>query len=101
MMEIRDHDEPVRYFEPRNSVVFDYLRGSELRAGQLHNPGHGQETQVGQNHLVTLTFGEKNRIGCEVMEWIREICKSGFNTKPGTHDRNDWSIWGRSFALRH
>ena len=67
-MEIRDHDEPVRYFKPRNTVVFDYLQGSVFVAEQSHSPAHDKETQVRNNHLIPLTLGENSRIGCGLTE---------------------------------
>lgn len=60
VMQIGDHDEPMGDFEPRKSVVFDHFGSSILCTRPFDSPEHRQKTKIRQNHLITLTLGEKD-----------------------------------------
>ena len=58
VVEVSDHDEPVRNKEPRDAIKLDDGGSCILCAGRLDSPSHGDKSQIGENHSAPLSFSE-------------------------------------------
>ena len=67
VVEVSNHDEPVRNTEPRETVVFDSISSSEGVARVGDTPDHGGDTNVGHDDSIALGLGEEDGVGIEVV----------------------------------
>lgn len=67
VVEISDHDEPVRNSKPWDAVVLDSVSGTKAVAGVSNAPDHSSDTNVAQNNGIALGLGEEDRVGIEVV----------------------------------
>ena len=63
VVQVSNHDEPMRDQQPWDSIVFENGGGGIQRAGVFDAPRHCQETEVGQYYSVSLAFSEEDRVG--------------------------------------
>lgn len=54
---------PVADFDPWEAVILDNVCDSILRRRVCNSPNHGDNSDVGQDNCVALSFREKNRVG--------------------------------------
>ena len=63
VMEVRDHNKPMCYTQPWDSVVLDDSGESPGFAGETDGIDHCGDSDVREDHCVALTLREQYRIG--------------------------------------
>lgn len=81
-------------FEPGNGIVLEDLGSAVDGAGVADTPNHGSNSNVRHNHGVPLGPGEEDRVGYVFTVSFHPVRRA----RRQTYDRNDWSIWGKSFG---
>lgn len=66
-MQIRDHYEPMRDAEPRDSIELDDLGSAEFSATQIDEEDHASNSGIRQNDGPPLFLFEEDRLGTEMV----------------------------------
>ena len=59
---------PVSYFQPRDTIVLDYIGSADSGAGVADGPDHEGNSDVGEDNSIPLSLGEQNRVSCTIAE---------------------------------
>ena len=64
MVEVGDHDEPVRDQKPGNAVELDDGGCTPLKRREPEDVPDRHQTEVGQENKWSLVLGEQDGVGC-------------------------------------